>query len=141
MEPCPEHERKSGALAAELTAVLKLGSAVALAKSTSNLFRSRDLSNTARIDVRGFNRVLHVDPVHMTADVEGMTTYEDFADATLPHGLLPAVVPQLKTITAGGAVSGVGIESSSFLYGLVHETVEEMEVYWATAAFWSMGAP
>ncbi len=64
----------------------------------------------------------------MTADVEGMTTYEAFVDETLRHGLLPTVVPQLKTITVGGAVSGVGIESSSFRYGLVHETVEEMEI-------------
>lgn len=78
--------------------------------------------------MRGFDRVLHVDPDRMFADVEGMTTYEAFAGETLRYGLLPAVVPQLKTITIGGAVSGVGIESSSFRYGLVHETVEEMDV-------------
>jgi FAD/FMN-containing dehydrogenase len=41
---------------------------------------------------------------------------------------MPAVVPQLKTITVGGAVAGLGIESSSFRYGLVPETVQEMEV-------------
>jgi len=34
----------------------------------------------------------------------------------------------LKTITVGGAISGLGIESSSFRFGLVHETVEELEV-------------
>ena len=38
-----------------------------------------------------------------------MTTYEDLADATLGHGLMPKVVPQLKTITLGGAVTGLGI--------------------------------
>jgi FAD/FMN-containing dehydrogenase len=64
----------------------------------------------------------------MIADVEGMTTYESLVDETLRYGLLPAVAPQLKTITVGGAVSGLGIESSSFKYGLVHETVEEMEI-------------
>jgi FAD/FMN-containing dehydrogenase len=37
-------------------------------------------------------------------------------------------VPQLKSITIGGAASGVGIESSSFRYGLVHETLFEIEV-------------
>jgi FAD/FMN-containing dehydrogenase len=57
-----------------------------------------------------------------------MTTFETFVDETLKHGLLPAVVPQLKTITVGGAVSGVGIESSSFKHGLVHETVRQMEI-------------
>ena len=64
----------------------------------------------------------------MTADVEGMITYEALVDETLRYGLLPAVVPQLKTITVGGAVSGLGIESSSFKFGLVHETIEEMEI-------------
>jgi FAD/FMN-containing dehydrogenase len=52
-----------------------------------------------------------------------MTTYEDLVAATLPHGLMPLVVPQLKTITLGGAVTGLGIESSSFRNGLPHESV------------------
>jgi FAD/FMN-containing dehydrogenase len=41
---------------------------------------------------------------------------------------MPAVVPQLKTITLGGALAGVGIESSSHRYGLVHDTVSELDV-------------
>ena len=39
-----------------------------------------------------------------------------------------AVVPQLKTITLGGAVTGLGIESTSFRNGLPHESVLEMDV-------------
>jgi len=38
------------------------------------------------------------------------------------------VVPQLKTITIGGAAAGVGIEATSFRHGLVHETLLEFEV-------------
>ena len=57
-----------------------------------------------------------------------MTTYEDLVDATLAHGLMPLVVPQLKTITLGGAVTGLGIESTSFRHGLPHESVREMDV-------------
>ena len=57
-----------------------------------------------------------------------MTTYEHLVDATLPHGLMPLVVPQLKTITLGGAVTGLGIESTSFRHGLPHESVREMDV-------------
>ena len=78
--------------------------------------------------MRSFHHVLRVDADSRIADVEGMTTYEELADETLKFGLLPTVVPQLKTITIGGAISGLGIESSSFKYGLVHETVEEMEI-------------
>ena len=60
--------------------------------------------------------------------VGGMTTYEDLCDATLPHNLMPLVVPQLKTITLGGAVTGLGIESTSFRNGLPHESVTEMQI-------------
>ena len=57
-----------------------------------------------------------------------MTTFDHFTKETLKNGLLPAVVPELKSITIGGAMAGVGIESSSFKYGFVHETVLAMEV-------------
>ena len=57
-----------------------------------------------------------------------MCTYEHLVDATLPHGLMPMVVPQLRTITLGGAVTGLGIESSSFRNGLPHESVIEMDI-------------
>ena len=76
----------------------------------------------------GLSGVLEVDPVARTADVLGMTTYEDLVDATLAHGLVPLVVPQLRTITLGGAVTGLGIESSSFRNGTPHESVIEIEV-------------
>ncbi len=102
------------------------GSTVRLAKRTTNLFRSR--SATPGLDVTGLSGVLDVDVERRTADVLGMTTYEDLVDATVPHGLMPLVVPQLKTITLGGAVTGLGIESSSFRNGLPHESVLEMDV-------------
>lgn len=98
-----------------------------LAKSTSNLFRFRDPHNGAGLDLSAFAGV-RVDADARTADVGGMTTYEDLVDATLPYGLMPGVVPQLKTITLGGAVAGLGIESSSFRNGLPHESVLEMDI-------------
>jgi FAD/FMN-containing dehydrogenase len=72
--------------------------------------------------------VLSVDPRSRTAVTGGMTTYEDLADATLRYGLMPLVVPQLKTITIGGAVTGLGIESSSLRSGMPHESVLDMEI-------------
>jgi FAD/FMN-containing dehydrogenase len=99
-----------------------------LGKSTSNLFRFRGTARGPRLDVTGLGDVLAVDVERRTADVQGMTTYERLVDATLPHGLMPLVVPQLKTITLGGAVAGLGVESSSFRNGLPHESVREMEI-------------
>lgn len=115
--------------AARLAARLRTGQgSPRLAKETSNLFRDRRPGAGARLDVRDFTEVLSVDPARREIDVEGMCSYEALVEATLPRGVMPAVVPQLKSITIGGAVSGIGIESSSFRYGLPHETVTEMEV-------------
>jgi FAD/FMN-containing dehydrogenase len=101
---------------------------VRLGKRTSNLFRPRARSSAPRLDVSAFDGVLEVDVANLTADVLGMTTYEDLVEATLPHGLMPLVVPQLKTITLGGAVTGLGIESTSFRNGTPHESVLDMDV-------------
>ncbi|MFD0202023.1 MULTISPECIES: FAD-binding oxidoreductase [Saccharothrix] len=121
-----DHERAVAALRGQYGAV-PAGAPVRLAKSTSNLFRFR-ADQTGGLDVARFDRVLSVDAAARTAQVQGMTTYEHLVDATLPHGLMPLVVPQLKTITLGGAVAGLGIESSSFRNGLPHESVRELEV-------------
>ena len=105
------------------------GSPVRLAKRTSNLFRPRAASDAPGLDVSGLGGVVSIDPVARTADVQGMCTYEDLVDVTLQHGLMPLVVPQLRTITLGGAVTGLGIESTSFRNGLPHESVLEMDVF------------
>ena len=101
---------------------------VRLAKQTSNLFRARTKTNAPGLDTSGLTDVIAIDPEARTADVAGMCTYEDLVAATLPFGLAPLVVPQLKTITLGGAVTGLGIESTSFRSGLPHESVLEMDI-------------
>jgi FAD/FMN-containing dehydrogenase len=101
---------------------------VRLQKRTSNLFRSREQTASGRLDVRSLDQVLAVDSGAQTVEVEGMTPYVDLADACLAKDCMPLVVPQLKSITIGGAVSGIGIESSSFRHGLPHESVLDMEV-------------
>jgi FAD/FMN-containing dehydrogenase len=105
------------------------GQTVRLAKRTSNLFRPRAASDAPGLDVSGLEGVISIDTEGQTADVQGMCTYEDLVDATLPRGFIPYVVPQLRTITLGGAVSGLGIESTSFRSGLPHESVTEMDIF------------
>ncbi|MEP7088800.1 MAG: FAD-binding oxidoreductase [Nocardioidaceae bacterium] len=108
------------------------GAPVRLAKRTSNLFRSRSAVTTPGLDVSGLGGVVAVDvdaaTGAATADVQGMCTYEDLVDVTLARGYIPYVVPQLRSITLGGAVTGLGIESTSFRNGLPHESVLEMDV-------------
>ena len=125
-----EHERRCQALRAALA--LARADSVGLGKETSNLFRDRVAAGKRRLDVREFDHVLAVDGVAGWVDAEGMVPYDALVAACLAAGVMPAVVPQLKSITLGGAVAGVGIEATSVRRGLVHETVLELDVLTGT---------
>jgi FAD/FMN-containing dehydrogenase len=131
IDSAPDWRTRYDALRSTLLAQyqsIPTGAPVRLAKRTSNLFRPRDAVSTPGLDVAAFDGVLHVDPESRTAEVLGMTTYEHLVAATLPYGLMPMCVPQLRTITLGGAVTGLGIESASFRNGTPHESVVEMDI-------------
>lgn len=119
-----------GLRVAEAAALLRQAAAgqLALQKTTSNLFRDRAPAPRRRLDLRSFGHVLAADPQQGWVDVEGLCTYDVLVDWCLCRGFMPAVVPQLKTITVGGAAAGVGIEATSFRHGLVHHTLREIEV-------------
>lgn len=123
-----QHEAAVACLRSSYEAI-PAGAPVRLAKHTTNLFRPRAATTAPGLDVSGLTGVIEVDPATRTAQVQGMCTYEELVDATLPHGLIPLVVPQLRTITLGGAVTGLGIEATSFRSGLPHESVLEMDIF------------
>jgi FAD/FMN-containing dehydrogenase len=85
-----------------------------------------------KIDVGDLTEILEIDPVRRICVAESGVTFVDLVAATLPHGLVPIVVPELKTITIGGAVAGCSIESMSFVHGGFHDTCLEYEVITAT---------
>ncbi len=101
-----------------------------LAKRTiSNLFRYEPRGQAARrISLGQFNEVIGVDAAARTMDVEGLTTYETAVNAALAQGFLPLVAPELKHITVGGATVGIGIESTCFRHGFVHDGLVEADV-------------
>jgi len=112
------HEAKRAALEAAIAAMPARGPRwIGQTKPTSNLFRDHGERAPGRIDVGGFDEVIAVDPAAGTLTVEGMATYAAAADACLAQGVMPAVVPQLRSITVGGAIAGVGIEATSFRHG------------------------
>ncbi len=53
---------------------------------------------------------------------------EQLCDTTLQAGFLPAVVPEFRTITVGGAIQGAALESSSFHHGQFNDTCASYEV-------------
>jgi len=70
----------------------------------------------------------------MTADVEGMITYEALVGETLKFGSCP---PWSRNSRRLPSVSGQrpGIESSSFKFGYSTRTIEEMEFCLAMGAW------
>jgi FAD/FMN-containing dehydrogenase len=131
LERAGRHERAI-AEAAAAYAALPPDQPVRLAKRTSNLFRTRSATTAPGLDLSGLQGVVEVDAEARTARVGGLTTYEQLVDELLPHGFVPLVVPQLRTITIGGAVTGLGIEAASFRNGLPHESVREMRILTGT---------
>ncbi|MFZ2388335.1 MAG: FAD-binding oxidoreductase [Polaromonas sp.] len=120
--------RRAELLAAMRASAASSAAPLGLGKRSSNLFRDRHEGAKRRLDLSAFCHVLAIDTSGGWVDVEGLTTYEELVAQTLPHGVMPAVVPQLKTITVGGAAAGVGIEATSHRQGLVHDTLLELDV-------------
>lgn len=81
-----------------------------------------------RVSLGQFNEVIAIDHGAKTLEVEGLATFETIVDACLAQGLLPPVAPELKHITIGGATVGIGIESSCFRHGFVHDALIEADV-------------
>lgn len=96
-------------------------------KKNSHLWRPRT-GQSQKLDLRHLNKVLKVDVENKMVHVQGGTTMNDLVDATLKYKALPQVVLELRGITVAGAISGLGVESSSFKYGLFHHSVVEIEV-------------
>lgn len=99
-------------------------------KTASNLFRYIHPHKTKKraFAIKNFDNIISIDTENGILDVEGLTPYEKIVRFTLQHGFLPTVAPELKHITIGGAIVGIGIESTSYQYGFVHDGLLEAEV-------------
>ena len=106
--------------------LLSRSQTVSIKKNVRHIFKER--ANAPNLDLRRFNRVIAIDTQKKIAAVEGMVSFSDLVDAALPLNLMPQAVPELRSITVGGAIAGLGGQSSSFKYGLVHEMVTDFDL-------------
>lgn len=81
-----------------------------------------------KVDISDLNDIIDIDPEKRICIAEPGVTFVDLVSATMQYGLVPIIVPELKTITIGGAISGCSIESMSFKHGGFHDTCLEYEV-------------
>ena len=110
----------------QFKALLDQGQKISLKKNARHIFKDRD--QKANLDLRHFNQVISIDSENRIATVEGMTTFYDLVKATLVYNLMPQAVPELRSITVGGVIAGLGGQSSSFKFGLVHEMVTDFDL-------------
>jgi FAD/FMN-containing dehydrogenase len=66
-----------------------------------------------KVDLLDFDEVIEIDLDRRICIAEPGVPFCKLVDRTLPLGFVPIVVPELKTITIGGAVAGCSIESMS----------------------------
>lgn len=83
---------------------------------------------TRPLDVSSLTDIIEIDTDREVCVAEAGVTFADLLEETLKHNLMPAVVPELKGITIGGAVSGCSLESTSYRYGGFHDTCLEYEI-------------
>ena len=81
-----------------------------------------------KIDLSDLNEILHINTEKRICIAEPGVTFIDLVTATMKYGLVPIIVPELKTITIGGAVAGCSIESMSYKHGGFHDTCLEYEI-------------
>ncbi|KAF2436148.1 24-dehydrocholesterol reductase-like protein precursor [Tothia fuscella] len=95
---------------------------------STNSTRQNVLDRSNSVDVSMLNRVLRVDTSRKVALVEPNVPMDRLVEATLRHGLVPAVITEFPGITVGGSFAGTAGESSSFKHGFFDRIVAEAEI-------------
>jgi len=100
-------------------------------KDIGTLFRknaNRNATKNAIFNLDNLNGIINIDIKNKTVDVGSKTRYYDILNETLRYDLMPKIIPELSSITVGGAITGISIESSSFKYGWCHDSIIDMDI-------------
>jgi FAD/FMN-containing dehydrogenase len=84
------------------------------------------------LDTSALAHVLEIDPERRRCIAEPGVRFRDLVRATLPLGLVPAVVPELECITLGDAIADCTLASTSFRHGSFFDSVDELELVTGT---------
>ncbi|MDP3992834.1 MAG: FAD-binding oxidoreductase [bacterium] len=123
-----KHNELVSLLSQQIKTLHRRGKKVQIFHGSTNSTRPQNFDSNETIDVSGLKQVLSVNSEGLFAVVEPNVPFDIFVREILKYGLIPEVVPEFPGITIGGAVQGGSGESSSFKYGLVHDTCIEFEL-------------
>jgi FAD/FMN-containing dehydrogenase len=126
-----EHDRRVAEIAARVREALAAGGPVHISKGGVHHvvpIPGDSRFATRPIDISSLHHILSIDVANRRCVAEPGVTFADLVRATLPHGLIPTVVPELEGITVGGAVAGCSVEAMSYKYGGFHDSCLEYEI-------------
>ncbi|EGE81373.2 FAD binding domain-containing protein [Blastomyces dermatitidis ATCC 18188] len=123
-----EHNAAVAAISAQVRRFHSTRTPFRIYHGSTNTTRPTSFQRDRLVDTSSLNRVLRIDRLARTALVEPNVPMDALVAATLEAGLVPPVVMEFPGITVGGGFAGMGGESSSFRYGMFHETVRWVEV-------------
>lgn len=110
-------------------AIKNTSSLLALDRSGTCCSRSFDYKkDTALIDISRLNEIIEINEKEQYIVLEPLVTMRQLVHATIKKGLSSPVITELAQMTVGGALQGLGGESSSFRYGFLDDSVLEYEV-------------
>ena len=95
---------------------------------STNSTRAQKFEKDKFVDVSRLDRVIEINTNEQYILVEPNVPMDKLVEATLKHRLVPPVVMEFPGITVGGGIQGGAGESSSFKYGLFHDTCLEYEM-------------
>jgi FAD/FMN-containing dehydrogenase len=125
-----EYPAKVEAAVQQFAALRESGRPIALKKRVRHTFKDR--ASAPNLDLTAFDRVQVIDTERCLASVEGFTSFYGILASSLQFGMMPQAVPELRSITVGGAIAGLGGQSSSFRFGLIHEMVTSFDLLTGT---------
>ena len=134
MSPQSEHENRVKGIAGQVKVRAKAKAPVKISKASVSHFvpNPHAKDDLPRVDMSALTDIIDMDVANRTCTAESGVTFSDLVKTTMEHGLIPMTVPELKTITVGGAVSGCSIESMSYKYGGFHDSCLDYEIVTGT---------
>jgi type II secretory ATPase GspE/PulE/Tfp pilus assembly ATPase PilB-like protein len=103
------------------------GQKVKIYHGSTNSTRAQKFEKDKFVDVSQLDHVIEINTSEQYILVEPNVPMDKLVEATLKHRLIPPVVMEFPGITVGGGIQGGAGESSSFRYGLFHDTCLEYE--------------
>ncbi len=95
---------------------------------STNATRKKVTEKYHTINISNLNKIIEINPNNKEITLEPGVKMFELVEECLKFGLIPPVVPEFKEITAGGAILGGALESSSFKFGQFGDSCIELDI-------------